>query len=100
MTNLLRVTVLTKFDQKTINVFFFIVAFVTLAGAFAAEPKCKPCITTLEYMPVCGSNDVTYPNPSAFKCAQKCFKDNDCKFFLNFNIYLEVIKQVIKMAED
>ncbi|XP_044259055.1 agrin-like [Tribolium madens] len=32
----------------------------------------KRCPKTTEYNPVCGTNNVTYDNPSRFKCAQMC----------------------------
>ncbi|XP_061378517.1 uncharacterized protein LOC116769496 isoform X1 [Danaus plexippus] len=32
----------------------------------------RSCPVTAEYNPVCGSNNVTYPNPSILSCAQAC----------------------------
>ncbi|OWR40812.1 protease inhibitor 1 precursor [Danaus plexippus plexippus] len=32
----------------------------------------RSCPVTAEYNPVCGSDNVTYPNPSILSCAQAC----------------------------
>ncbi|XP_014235090.1 turripeptide OL11-like isoform X1 [Trichogramma pretiosum] len=36
-----------------------------------ADNNCD-CITTYEFLPVCGSNGKSYPNEGTLKCANEC----------------------------